>query len=149
MTRFIANHPIVSALLLLPIAGLLSFGVSWLAPLLWFAGVVGVLVVRAGRPKPNQPQALIGGSLTSQQRDAMLAIVGTSHYNGLDTLPQGPVKVTLRREPTNSHDPNAIAAWVGKYKLGYLSATAAARHAAALDRAGGTVQVQGLSLIHI
>ena len=44
---------------------------------------------------------------------------------------------TLRREPTNPHDANAILVLVESVKVGYVGRGRAARWAAGLDRIGG------------
>lgn len=47
-----------------------------------------------------------------------------------------PVPVTLRREPTNEKDANAIAAEVERHHVGYMTAPLAARIAPAMDGLG-------------
>lgn len=69
-----------------------------------------------------------------------LIVVGTGYYSGIHQLASGIAPAKVRREPSNSHDPNAIAVWAGSplQKTGHLSAYWAKRYAPLMDAAGNT-----------
>lgn len=76
-------------------------------------------------------------------RAAMERIVGTPPLNMAVIQP---TPVILKREPTNAHDPLAVAVVIQNEVVGYLSAGAAAHFAPELDRveaAGAVALVQG------
>ena len=75
--------------------------------------------------------------------DTWLPVVGTSHHSAIDYTDDGPVEVRLKREPNNTHDANAIGAWIGNRKLGYIPHRIAVRYAPVIDAAGGTIRVPG------
>lgn len=54
-------------------------------------------------------------------------VVGSENYDGLRSVRrEGPVSgVTLRPEPKNKYDRNAVAVYIGRTKAGYLSASRA------------------------
>ena len=57
-----------------------------------------------------------------------------------------PLEVTLRREPDNAHDPNAVAVVLSGRAVGHVPRDLAVRLALALD-AGARYQVTGTILI--
>jgi hypothetical protein len=63
-------------------------------------------------------------------------IVGSRHYTGavklLSSLPIGSL-VTLRRQPSNPFDPNAIAVYVGETQVGHVARMDAATVAVIMD----------------
>jgi hypothetical protein len=48
-----------------------------------------------------------------------------------------PVKIDLRAEPSNEYDPNAISAWIGEVRVGYLKRQHCVRYKADLAKLGG------------
>ncbi|MEW6880766.1 HIRAN domain-containing protein [Trueperella pyogenes] len=71
-------------------------------------------------------------------------VVGTEYYEGASRLTQGRTyTLTLKREPHNKHDANAIAVLHQRVQIGYLSRFQAKRYRDLVDYAGGTMDVQG------
>ncbi|MGC3993056.1 MAG: HIRAN domain-containing protein [Propionicimonas sp.] len=97
------------------------------APEVRGADAVGIAST-AGQPEPD---------------DTWLPVVGTSYHSAIDYTGDGPVEVRLKREPNNTHDANAIGAWIGNRKLGYIPHRIAVRYAPVIDAAGGTIRVPG------
>lgn len=63
-------------------------------------------------------------------------VVGTEHYAGMRRIRRaGAVAgVTVRPEPTNKHDRNAVVVYAGRTKVGYLSAFQAKRYRQAITK---------------
>lgn len=65
-------------------------------------------------------------------------VVGSEYYNGLRRLSPGPVAgVTVKPEPTNKHDKNALLVEVQGKKAGYLSAYQAKRYRPMIGKRSG------------
>lgn len=121
--------------------------------MIWFFSAVAVALVVGylwARSRKSQtagqitaPIRVTGGTRRPALDEMWLPIVGTSHHSAIDYVGDGPVEVRLKREPNNVHDPNAIGAWIGNRKLGYVPRRIAGRYAAVIDSAGGTLRVPG------
>lgn len=76
--------------------------------------------------------------------DVEIIVVGTEYYKGAASMTEGKLcSLTLRREPRNRHDPNAIAVFNGVRKVGYLSQFQAKRYKDLVDSSGGFYSVVG------
>lgn len=65
-------------------------------------------------PKPKFKYVDLGGGWDRN-------VVGTHHFESVvESLPLGPLKVTLRHKP-NPDNPHAIATFVGRQQVGWLS----------------------------
>ena len=57
---------------------------------------------------------------------------GTKHYGAYEAYRQnvlyGGAKLDFKAEPQNPHDSNAVSAWIGKTKIGYISRDLAAKY---------------------
>lgn len=62
-------------------------------------------------------------------------VVGRSKHPDVKLNPGNVFHASIRPEPKNKFDPNAIAVYVGNKQAGYLSASSAARHAGRFKRA--------------
>lgn len=161
--EFIAKHPgwyymgVVLASLILP---LIHPGLSLVSLALW----IGMVPVqrRARKMYPVKKRAmqrtvaaapvrsLPSPAPTPARRQQVQAVparegkrhivVGTEYYSGIHAMMSGVAPAEVRREPYNSHDPNAIAVWVGSplQQAGYLSAHQAKKYAPLMDAAGST-----------
>ncbi|MGI8394285.1 HIRAN domain-containing protein [Leucobacter sp. W1038] len=71
-------------------------------------------------------------------------VVGSSNWVDDKTLysfNRATQQLYLRREPTNTHDANAVAVYAGKRKFGYISRAGAAKYAPLLDQMGSEFAV--------
>jgi hypothetical protein len=121
-------------------------------PFLITVAVVAIIAIIWSRsrkptaPEVGRPADAVGIASTVGQSGSdgtWLPVVGTSYHSAIDYTEDGPVEVRLKREPSNPHDPNAIGAWIGNRKLGYIPHRIAVRYAPVIDTAGGTIRVPG------
>lgn len=73
-----------------------------------------------------------------------IIVVGTEYYSGSSKLRANHSYVlTLKREPHNKHDRNAVAVLYRSTKVGYLSRYRAEQYKHLIDDAGGKMSVSG------
>ena len=71
---------------------------------------------------------------TEELEEVDFLVVGRSNYPAVKLNPGNVFHASIRPEPKNRFDPNAIAVYVGNNQAGYLSAKSAARHAGRFKR---------------
>jgi hypothetical protein len=77
-------------------------------------------IYRAGASKTKSKGAVIMYERNRNLLDCHIA--GFTYYDGLDVIGQLKLgtEITLKSEPENPHDPNAVAIYFEKTKLGYV-----------------------------
>lgn len=113
-----------------------------------FLGLFGFMVIQSlvalGR---GLWRALAGSTGPAVEDQIRTKVVGVTHRNGdgsdrqviIARYCRAGTPLRLVREPRNSHDPNAVAVFVGKRQIGYISASLASDVARMLD-AGATAE---------